>query len=271
MRTEKHRLIVNRFPHYFDFDYCILGNFAYTTRKERFILDEFAMENEGVTETPGYHFNQVFREIHTPKKHSYTDAVSYPYKAIPCRLPYAFYVDIRHAYAQIANRFGINCSHKEGRYMAFGDTPFPAVFNQNKYCRALLVSGVGRKSRITEWKNGTLQSREYSNRHYSPMLSRAILYSLHAIQHAVSDASVYCHTDGFIIPFWRLAEVERKLNGWGLAYSIKHEGITTVYGVGSYDCGPHRSRFHHHTAGKKNSIRVDHANWWLKQLERSGV
>lgn len=261
-------VIVNRFPEYFKFNHCVLGSFAYTTPKDRYILDDYAITLGETTETPGYHFNKAIESIRFAKKTMYHDKISYPYKAIPCSLPYGFYVDIRKAYAQIADVYGLETSHREGRYIGYGETKCPNFLHDNKYARALLVSGVGKESTLTEWSKGELKTRKFPNRNYAPMLSRAILSTLHAIQASVSDYTVYCHTDGFIVPFWNMERACRALDDWGLQYSIKFEGVTTIYGVGSYDCGEHHTRTRGTGLLPQNGIRSEFSKWWMDNFVR---
>lgn len=256
-------VIVNRFPEYFSFKHCVLGSYAYTTSTDRYILNDYAIDYNGETETPGYHFNRAVQSVRFPKKTMYHDTLSYPYKAIPCSLPYGFYVDIRKAYTQIANVFGLETSHREGRYCGYGQTLAPAITTDNKYARALLVAGTTKQSTITEWTKGELRTRKFNNRNYAPMLSRAILATLHAIQSDVSPYTVYCHTDGFIVPFWHMERVCSILERvWSIEYTIKFEGATTIYGVGSYDCGEHRTRTRGNQQHPQNGIRSEFASWW---------
>jgi hypothetical protein len=239
-----------------------------TTKTERMLLREYAFEYQDEMDTPGHHFNTLVKDIRFPKKTTYSDALSYPYKALPCQLPYAFYLDISQAFSQIASVYGLECSHREGRYMAFGITSTPAIFSQQKMLRALLISGTNRQSRLTEWKNHELQSRQFNNRNYAPMLSRAIYSTLHAVQNLVNPYSVYCHTDGFIIPHWYFNRVTRLLDERHIAYSIKGEGITGIRNIGSYFIGTKTTRTASIRRTGVNNIRSDNAGWWLEQWDR---
>lgn len=261
-------ILTETLPAYFLFDYAKLGSFALTTKKERYILDEYAINYEGKIETPGHHFSTICKNISFPKKTQYSDNLSYPYRAIPCKYPYCFYIDVRRAFAQITQVFGLDCSHREGRYMAFGTTPLPEIFNDSKIMRALLISGVGPKSTLQEWKNGQLTKRQFPNRNHAPMLSRAILGFLHAVASELSPFTLYHHTDGFIIRYIHLRRVCDWLDRHGILYSIKAEGITEVYGVGSYRIGEQRTRNHHIQQQSHSNIWGDCAGWWLRQWDR---
>lgn len=261
-------VITDRLPAYFLFDYAKLGSFALTTKDTRYILDEYAVTYNGETNTPGHHFSKVCKTVNFPKQTNYSNSLSYPYKAIPCKYPYCFYVDIRHAFAQIAGVFGMDCSHREGRYMAYGTTPLPDIFEDNKIMRALLVGATGKQSTLQEWKNHELTSRQFPNRNYAPMLQRAIFSFLHSVAQSLNRYTIYHHTDGFIVPYIYMARVCDWLQSRGIVYSIKAEGITEVYGVGSYRIGPTRTNNHHIQKSGHSNIRSDAAEWWIEQWDR---
>lgn len=264
----KELVITDVLPAYFLYDYAIMGSFALTTKQTRYILDEYAIDYEGQVNTPGHHFSKILSDVTFPRKTLYHDTLSYPYKAIPCKHPYCFYVDIRHAFSQIASVVGIDCSHREGRYMAFGTTPLPAIFEDSKIMRALLVSGTGKESSLTEWKNHEINTRRFPNRNHAPMLQRAIFGLLHAIGHGVSRWTIYHHTDGFVVPYGYIGKVRQYLEERGIEYSVKHEGITQVYGSGSYRVGKFSTRVKSFQSHPTGNIRGDSADWWLKQWER---
>ena len=260
--------LTDRLPAYFLYDYATLGNFSLTTRDERFILDEYAVTIDGETDTPGHHFSKILEAVSFPKKTGYSDTVSYPYYAKPCLYPYGFYVDIRKAFYQIANIYGLETSHSEGRYMAFGNTKPPEIFASSKIMRALLVSGTHKTSTLQEWKNGQLTSRQFPNRNYAPMLQRAILSTLHAISYSLRKWILYCHTDGFITGYRNIDRVTKYLEQRGVEYSIKAEGIVQIYGVGSYRIGNTRTVTNHNQKQEHTNITGINADWWLKQWDR---
>jgi len=75
-----------------------------------------------VFETPGYFFGQFMKKLWTAKKHETIPEISYPYKAIPGKIPMAVYIDIRQAFKQIASAFGMEVFITEGRLCAYGET-----------------------------------------------------------------------------------------------------------------------------------------------------
>lgn len=264
----KELVITDTLPAYFLFDYAIMGSFALTTKQTRYILDEYVVTLNGEQNTPGHHFSKVCNEITFPRTKHYHDSLSYPFKAIPCKHPYCFYVDIRHAFAQIAEVVGIDCSNREGRYMAFGTTTLPEVFEDSKIMRALLISGTGKESSITEWKNHDILTRRFPNRNHAPMLQRAIFGVLHAIASKLSPYTIYHHTDGFIVRHSHIDTVKNWLDERGILHSIKGEGVTQVYGSGSYRIGELATRNKAFQSTTTGNIRDDFSDWWIKQWER---
>lgn len=267
MRT-KELIITDMLPAYFLFDYAIMGSFALTTKTQRFILDEYATTLEEVTDTPGHHFSTICKDIRFPKKPGTDASLSYPYKSIPSKHPYCFYVDVYHAYSQITEIMGIDCSYREGRYMAFGTTPLHPIFEDSKIMRALLVGGTGKESTLTEWKNHDIVTRRFYNRNYAPCLSGAIFGVLHAIAGLIEPYTLYSHTDGHIVRSGDLSRVCKLLEERGIRYTIKGEGITQIYGAGSYRVGSLATRNKAFQRSPVSNICANHSHWWLTQWER---
>jgi len=260
--------LVQRLPAYFLFEKCTLGSVSLTTKDERYIINEFAINAHGEIETPSHHFSQICKTITFPKKNCPDDKISYPYKFIPCRIPYAFYLDISKAFAQIASAIGMECQYREGRYMAFGSTIPEQLFNESKMMRALLVSGTGKMSSMQTWSNHELSRHEFYNRNFAPYLRQAIIKTLHAVQAMVSRYSVYAHTDGFIIPYWHFSRVCKLLDERRLHYSIKGEGITEIYGHGSYRIGDKHTKIYNHRQKEKTYIDNSFEKFWLDSYVR---
>lgn len=263
-----HAIITNVLPAYFLFKRAIIGSFSLTTNDERYLLNGCLVDYNGITETPGYHFGQICKDIKFPKKNPHNDNLAYPYKAIPGKHPYAFYIDVSKAFFQIANVFGMETSHSEGSYMALGATQPPPVFAEQKLMRSLFVSGTQKTSKFTEWINHDIRNREFPNRNYAPCLSRTIFATLHAIQSLVDEDSIYCHTDGFIVPFYRFDRTIRKLENHRITFSVKGEGRCEIFNVGAYRIGDKSTKRTQHRRGHTDNIRHTHRNWWLKQWER---
>jgi hypothetical protein len=267
MRRDK--IEVDKLPIYWQFKRAILGNFALTAGNERYMIREFVIENEGERETPSYHFSKLLDGKQFPKKLDNVSQLAYPYKAIPCRLPEAVYLDIRSAFYTIASVFGLENMHREGRYLYLGASKPHSLFAESKLMRALLVAGVREKSTLQEWTHGEIRTRQFPNKNYAPNLSRSIFAFLHSVHSALYRYTVYCHTDGFIIPVWYLHRVSKWLDERQIPYSIKGSGPCQVYGVGSYSIGKEHTKSYHSGHRQKDNIRHEFSDWWLKQWDKS--
>lgn len=260
--------LVDQLPKFFNYDYAILGNFTLTTKTQRFLLNDYAINYNDKIESPSHHFSAVCKDLHFPKRKTYDDMLSYPFKAIPCKLSYGFYVDVAHAFSQIAEVYGYECVFREARYFGYGKTFYVPLCSTNKLARALLVSGTGKESTMREWKNHEIITRKFPNSNYAPCLRYAIQATLHAIQFAITDYTVYAHTDGAIIPFQNLKHVEHIFDRYHINWTIKGEGYTEIYNVGDYRIGVQTTRKHHVQSKKPHTnIRAINADWWLNLFQ----
>lgn len=265
-RQVQEKKIVLRLPYYGRFDYARLGSFSLTTKDCKYISKEDVLTIDDEVETPGYFFGKFMKGLWCAKKKENIIQLSYPYRAIPGKIPMALYVDIRQAFKQIACAYGMEVFVQEGRFIAFGETiPDAECFN-NKICRGLLVTGTADKGSFTEWKNHDLSTVHFSNPNYAPHVRYAIWATLHAIQSVLSPFVQYAHTDGVICYARHAEKVFRTLDKFGFSYTIKETGYAEVYGIGNYRIGKQRTR----TTGKsriiRDNIRTDNAYWWLEKF-----
>lgn len=264
--TEKR--IVKRLPHYGKFDYARLGYFSLTTKDTKFISEEDAITIDGLTETPGYFFGQFMKGLWCAKQKIPSDNLSYPYKAIPGKCPNAVYIDIRHAFRQIAIAFGMEVFIEEGLSVAYGESlPNTPAFN-NKIVRGLLVTGVDKTGSYQEWINRDIRTVKFSNPNYAPHLSYCIWSVLHAVQSVLSPFTIYGHTDGFIVPRRHVERVTTTLSEYGFNYTVKGTGFTEVYGVGNYRVGHTRTRTNFRTDKPRIYVRDDNSKWWLNAFAK---
>lgn len=269
-KEETEKRIVKRLPHYGRFAYARLGYFSLTTKETKFISEEDSITIEGETETPGYFFGKFMRGLWTAKRNASVLNLSYPYKAIPGKYPSAVYIDIRHAFRQIATAFGMEVFVQEGSFCAYGETVPSVECFQNKICRGLLVTGVSREGTYQEWKENDLRTVRFSNPNYSPHLSHCIWSTLHALQSVLSPYTCYGHTDGVIVPKRHIQKVFDTLDGYGFQYTTKGTGYTVINGVGSYRVGATETRLLLRPQGTRTYIREDNSKWWLDKFA-SGV
>lgn len=269
----KTRIYVDRLPAFFLFNRAIVGSFSLSTGKERYILNETAYDFNGYRETPSHHFGEICKEIRFARKGAnFNSTVPYPYKAIRFRHPACVYMDISAAYYQIASVYGLECSWKEGKHFAYGETDPGIAFRENKLIRSLLVSGTGLQSTMKEWKNHDFTTRKYPNKLYAPYLRSAIVRTLHAIQSRLDRYTIYGHTDGFIIRLSDLQTVSSILESYHLRYTIKYTGRASIYGVGMYRIGDHQTRNNpssrSRNQGDRSNIREHFDDWWLNVFRR---
>lgn len=268
-REEKEtKRIVERLPYYGRFDWARLGYFSLTTKDTKFISREDSVTVNGETDTPGYFFGRFMKGLWCAKQKIPGDTLSYPYKCVPGKYPSAVYIDIRHAYRQIAQALGMEVFVQEGRFIAYGTTlPQDPCFD-NKICRGLLVTGVNKSGSYQEWKDRDLRTVRFSNPNYAPHLSYSIWATLHAIQNVLSPYTVYAHTDGFIAPKRHFERCTKILDNYGFSYSIKGSGACEIYGVGNYRIGSVRTLTFNHDEKTRVKIREDNSKWWLTQFAR---
>jgi hypothetical protein len=270
-RVEKYLHVVDEFPDFRDYEYAKIGLFSMTTKRERFIDAATAINSEEIVETPSWFFRRYLETSGASfvKKHPPRTVCSYPYKAIPCQLPYAFYIDIKSAYLQIAQSFGAEVFTKPPFICAYGDNKFTDnLFAEHKITRSLIVSATYEKARYNEWRRTTndLSTITFPNRNFAPHLHAAIFGTLHAIQSIVDNYSVYAHTDGFIVPFYQVEKACKVLDNFELQYTIKEEGFCQIKGIGVYRFGGRTDRFN--LARTRAAKFIDNANdrWWLSRF-----
>lgn len=255
--------VVERLPHYGKFDYMRLGYFSHATREVKFISREDSLTIDGETETPGYFFGKIFKDLWTAKKTIAQSDLSYPFYAVPGKQPAIVYIDIRHAFKQIIHAFGMECFIEEGRQVAYGETlPVHEAFN-NKIVRGLLVTATGKTGSYQEWIDHDIRTVRFSNPNYAPHISYTIWAVLHAIQSVLSPFTVYGHTDGFIVPLRHVERVTKILSGYGFDYSIKGTGSGEIYGVGSYRVGQVKTSLFVPSKRIRRYVRDDNSKWWL--------
>lgn len=261
--------IVDQLPDYYFMDYAMLGNFSLTTRTTKYVALEDTITEQGITDTPPYHFRKLMEEGEYSKKNS-PECHSYPYYAIPGRWGYCYYIDIRRAYLQIARRFGSDCHLFPGRTIGYGEYCFTSpIFEQYRIIRGMLVSGTSKEIKATLWQDGNYHTQKRFNSLHAPHLRAAIMNTLHAIAHMCKRYVVYWHTDGCIVPSLYLAKLCKVLDTYSLTHAIKHEGNTQVYGVGSYSIGEYSTLTPKIIQTRKDAIIEDNPLWYLVKFAKS--
>lgn len=261
--------VVADLPSYYNMDYAVLGSFSLTTREVKYVHEEDAITEMGITETPPYHFRKQMEDAQFSRKKTF-DAHNYPYYAIPGKWGYAYYLDIRRAYLQIASRFGSDCHLLPGKTIAYGEGTFnDPIFAKYRLIRGMLVSGTGEELKSTIWEDGNYHTRTRKNSLHAPHLRGAIMNTLHAIAWVCKRYVVYWHTDGCIVPSIYFSRLQKILDTYGFTHAIKHEGYTQVYGVGAYTIGEYSTLTPKITQTRKDNIIEDNPLWYLVKFAKS--
>lgn len=261
--------VVEHLPDYYLMDYAILGNFSLTTKEVKYVSLEDAITENGKTETPPYHFRKAMEWGEYAKNNS-PACHSYPYYAIPGKWGYCFYVDIRRAYLQLARRFGSDVYIIPGKTVGYGQYTFTdTIFDKYRLIRGMLVSGTSEEIKSTIWENGNYHTKKRRNSLFAPHLRAAIMNTLHAIAWLCKRYVIYWHTDGCIVPNVYLNKLCKVLDTYGVTHAIKHEGETTVYGVGSYTIGEYSTLTPKVRQSRKDHIIEDNPLWYLVKFAKS--
>lgn len=268
------RIQLTELPDFHQFDNAILGSFSLIAGKGKraikYLKTQDCLSYNGVFETPSYHFRQVIKDISFPKRNKYPYP-SYPFKAKMCKLPYAYYIDIRKAYWQIASVWGAECFITPEKIACYGQSCFSdELFSLSRVSRGLLVTGLSEKGYYTQWNGSALNGVTFYNGKYAPHLVGAIMCTLHAVMAELNRYTVYCHTDGLIVPEWHLDKTMAILSQWGLSSAIKSEGYTIIRGVGAYQIGSKSTLTFQKrlSVGTQSNIWIESAEWWKRMYIR---
>lgn len=174
------------------------------------------------------------------------------------------YVDIKAAYYSIISAVGWDVDYSPFRWIRYGrnitDFPLP----QNKLARNCLLT-VGLPTQLSIWTGKRYITRLAYNASLNLVLWALVQDVLHGVACDMRKVGCYyINTDGYIVPESKTHLAQEVIESWGLESSIKHSGLTTVWGVGSYSIGEHQTK----TMGFKMKPYVDTLNYndwqWLR-------
>lgn len=171
-----------------------------------------------------------------------SDIPNAPMMAIPGYHGDCVYIDIKSAYWQIVRAVGWDVAYYPGKYIGVGSdhSDAPEFLIKQKLFRASMVSMCrNRDSWIFDGK-GNMTLHKMANKFINYRLARFVMDILNGVAshiYASYAHPVYINTDGYIVPRRRMETALDILSGWGFECSVKYEGATTVYGVGSYKIG----------------------------------
>lgn len=243
-------------PDYTSWESGRIGSFSRTNDDDKckYILTQHGITIGEKLETPPYWVSQDLSQCRFAK--TTTEHISIPLYAKRCSIPQAVYVDIKHAYLQIARVVGAETVIHKGSLGAIGAYTFNnAIYREYKICRAMIMSCTVERMTSQIWHNKELKSITFTNRNYAPHLQYAIKATLQSVALECLPLIAYWHTDGMIVPLFSLSKVEDILKSWHLEYSIKSSGSTRINGIGNYTVGDLTTRGKTH-ANTSNIVQV---------------
>jgi hypothetical protein len=265
------RIQLEELPDFHQFNQAILGSFSLIAGKGKnavkYLEQHSCFSYHDVFETPSFHFRRWASKVQFPKRDAYPFP-SYPYLSKVSQTPYAFYLDIRQAYLQLARVWGAECYIVPEKCACYGENTLnEALFVDHKVVRGLLITGLSREGHYTKWIDQKLQTVKFSNSSHAPHLRGAIMCTLHAIMADCLPFILYAHTDGMIVPSWHLERVQALLSQWGLIHAIKHEGFAHITGVGSYRIGSFATETYRRNlySGTQSNIWIESKDWWKQK------
>lgn len=180
---------------------------------------------------------------------------------------YCFYLDLKAAYWNIMNIGGWDVDYRPQKYLGLGVSPrdFPAP--KIKTARNALAS-VGVSSDLQLWTGFKVETLKVGNRYKNRILTAFILDVLNSIAYDMAlIGAVYVNTDGYIVKLADYENAASVLNAWGLPWSVKSQGETTVYGVGSYEVGEVKTK--HLWASGHDFAKIDgeHADFLRPRMK----
>lgn len=148
------------------------------------------------------------------------------------------YVDLKSAYWSIVQVVGWDVDYHPNRFLGVRSNCRDFPFYKIKLARNCLVS-CGLIGAIKRWDGTKLTFLNKRN----PLVNLVLYALVQDVLHSVASdmieraGAVYVHTDGYLVPRNRVHDAFGVLSEWGFVGSIKNEGQTTVYGIGTYACG----------------------------------
>jgi hypothetical protein len=178
-----------------------------------------------------------------------------------------FYVDIKSAYWQILQVVGWDADYYPGVWLAKGQPMDDFPFAQNRLARNCLVT-CGLPSEASVW-DGDVQKFirvKTFNKQINLGIWKLVLDVLHCIAwDCIAAGAIYAHTDGYICSSERVVAVQNAISEWGLESTIKRQGVTDVYGVGSYTIDKFGTKNQHIKTRPYDGLNLPEYNNWLKK------
>lgn len=197
-----------------------------------------------------------------------------PLMALPGSYGDGVYIDIKSAYWQIVRAVGWDVEYFPGRYVAVGSSheDAPEFLVKQKLFRASMVSMCRTRDAHIYDGVSSIYSKSMSNPYVNYRLLRFVMDVLNGIAWEMSKKIValwYVNTDGYIVSRAEVGTAISILTSWGLEFDIKGEGVTKVWGAGSYRVGSLNTRRPGNNLSINNLTEVNYE--WLKMRFRRFV
>lgn len=252
-----------------------LGSFSwyYVKEKRKDILRPFALLFPGAVCTPS-ELARAYIQAKYPRMRAlnvqtqiFKRHITAPLYVQPHHYDSGFYVDIKSAYWQILQVVGWDCDYYPGVWLAKGqpmdDFPFAEV-RLTRNC--LITCGLPTEASVWDGDNQKFTRLKTFNKQINLGIWKLVMDVLHCVAwDCIAAGAVYAHTDGYICSGDRVMAVQNAISEWGLISTIKRQGVTDVYGVGSYTIDKFGTRNQHIKTHPYDGLELPEYNKWLKK------
>lgn len=252
-----------------------LGSFSwyYVQQRRKDILRRFALQFPFGTCTPS-ELARSYIACNYPRQRAlnvqtelFKQRISAPLYVSPHHYDSGYYVDIKSAYWQILQVVGWDADYYPGVWLAKGKPMDDFPFAENRLARNCLVT-CGLPSEASVWDGDKQQFIRVKtfNKQINLGIWKLVMDVLHCIAwDCIAAGAIYAHTDGYICSGERVVAVQNAIQEWGLTSTIKRQGVTDVYGVGSYTIDRFGTKNPHIKTNPYDGLDLPEYNSWLKR------
>lgn len=180
------------------------------------------------------------------------------------------YIDTVSAWYSILQLVGWDCDYYPAGWLVSGRPTFDFPLPDNKLARNCLVSGALPTPKF-QWTGTQFRERQMHNKFINLGLWAVIADTLHALAfEAVSCGACYVHTDGYIVPRNRAAELIERIRAYGLTARAKYEGSAVVMGFANWMVGEHKAaNWGAYSNGTYTNLQWVDQDWLRQRLNHS--
>lgn len=252
-----------------------LGSFSwyYVRQKRKDILRRFALQFPFGICTPS-ELARAYIACKYPRMRAlnvqteiFKRHISAPLYVQPHHYDNGYYVDIQSAYWQILQIVGWDADYYPGVWLAKGQPMDDFPFAQNRLTRNCLIT-CGLPSEASVWDGDQQKFIRVKtfNKQINLGIWKLVMDVLHCVAwDCIAAGAIYAHTDGYICSSERVVAVQNAISEWGLISTIKRQGVTDVYGVGSYTIDKFGTKNPHINTNPYDGLELPRYNNWLKK------